>query len=153
LKRGRRREVYRSPKGRRVNGNGAKTCWIHRISERRTSLLPHGLPILNLPPPPSLDHKPSPRWFLLFPTRILKNRVVFCLWASLSAFLLEKLIPNRPSTSDPVYHHVYPSILVDSSAVHPLGLSREACDLLLPADRLNGTCRARHSSPAPPGSR
>ena len=52
-----------------------------------------------------------------------------------------------------VSHDVEPSILVNSSALPPLGLSREACGILLPADRVNGTRCARHSTPDPPGSR
>lgn len=40
-------------------------------------------------------------------------------------------------------HHVGPSLLVDASALPPLGILREACYLLLDHCRINGPCRAR----------
>ena len=65
------------------------------------------------------------------------------------------LAKYSPDTFDSslIRHHVYPSILVNSPPLPPLGLAREACDLLLSRDRLHGPGRAGRLAPASPGSR
>lgn len=87
-------------------------------------------------------------WSVLLSTRLASDCDLDL--ANLEKRACVENLSAQPSPSDPLRHHVYPSLLVDTHPLPSLGLPREACDFLVARHRWHGPRRAGRPAPAPP---